>query len=115
MTYLLGIALTFEERVVFGAVIGPAAASVFSFGASLLVRDVTVLTVLVGLLPAAVIGGIAVYIERPRVAADWADARRRWLSPLDWRRHPWPLLAVLLVCGAWSVHFFPAACVYTPR
>ena len=115
MTYLLGIALTFEERVVFGAVIGPAAASVFSFGASLLVRDVTVPTVLVGLVAAAVIGAIAVYIARPRVAADWTDARLRWLSPLDWRRHPWPLLVVLVVCGAWSVHFFHQAYVYTPQ
>src|SRR5438874_1246054 len=115
MTYLLGIALTFEERVVFGAVIGPAAASVLSFAASLLVRDVTAVTVMVGLVAAAVIGAVAVYIAGPRVAADWTDARLRWLSPLDWRRHPWPLLVVLVVCGVWSVHFFHQAYVYTPQ
>jgi hypothetical protein len=115
ITYVLGVPFSFEERVVFGAVLGPAAVAAFSFVPSLVVRDVTVFTVLCGLAAAWVVGGIAAFGARAQLAADWADTRRRWLSPLRVAGHPWPLLAVLIVCGAWTVHFFHQAYVYTPQ
>src|SRR5206468_11021250 len=38
----------------------------------------------------------------------WIEAKRGW-------RSRWPLLAVLLVCGAWTVHLLHQAYVYTPN
>ena len=115
ITYLFGVALNLEERIVFGVVLGAMAVAAFSFAASLLVRDVTALTVLIGLVVAVWIGGLALFGGRGTLVADLAEARRRWLAPLNSGRHPWPLLAVLVVCGAWTVHFFHQAYVYTPQ
>ena len=114
-TYFFGVALNLEERILFGAVLGAMALAAFTFVPSLLVRDVTVLTVLVGLVVTLLIGGVALFGGRATLAADWSDAKRRWLSPVRAGLHPWPLLAVLIVCGAWTVHFFHQAYVYTPQ
>jgi hypothetical protein len=110
ITYAFGLALHLEERIVFGAVLGPMAVAVFSFVPSLLVRDVTAATVLLGLAVALVAGGAALFLSRTELARDWSDARVRWSS-----LKPWPLLAVLAVCGAWSLHFFHQAYVYMPQ
>jgi hypothetical protein len=112
MTYLSGIAFTLEERIVFGAVVGAMAVSVTTFVPALLVRDVTVLTVLLGLAVSVVAGGCGVLLSRSQVAADWVDARRRWLAPLTSSIHPWPLLLVFAICGAWTVHLMHQAYVY---
>ena len=110
ITYWLGVALSLEERIVFGAVLGPMAVAVFSFAPSLLIRDVTVVTVLAGLLAALGIGGAGLLASRAQLAADWASARTRWES-----REQWPLVAVLLLCGLWTLHFFHQAYVYMPQ
>ena len=110
ITYLLGVAFKFEERIVFGAVLGPMAVAVFTFVPALLVRDVTVATVVAGLVITGLMGAAGLFVGRQDVAPDWLDARRRWTS---WQ--PWPLVAVLVVCGAWSIHFFHQAYVYTPQ
>jgi hypothetical protein len=112
MTYLSGIAFTLEERIVFGAVIGAMAVSVTTFVPALLFRDLTVLTVLLGLAVSVVAGGCGVLLSRSQVAADWLDARRRWLAPLTSSTHPWPLLLVFAICGAWTVHLMHQAYVY---
>ncbi|HEX9362373.1 MAG TPA: hypothetical protein VGA47_01145 [Candidatus Dormibacteraeota bacterium] len=112
MTYLSGIAFTLEERIVFGAVIGAMAVSVTTFVPALLVRDITVLTALLGLAVSVVAGGCGVLLSRSQVAADWLDARRRWLAPLTSSTHPWPLLLVFAICGAWTVHLMHQAYVY---
>ena len=109
-TYLFGIALNLDERIVFGAVLGPSVVAVLSFALAFLVRDVTLVTVLMGLAAALVLGGAALFAARSRLVADWADARSRWRS-----RQQWPVLAVLVVCGAWTVHFFHQAYVFTPQ
>jgi hypothetical protein len=114
ITYLSGVPLNLEERVVFGTVLGAMAVAAFSFLASLLVRDVAVLTVMVGLAAAVLAAAVGLLRGRAQLAADWNDARRRWTSPWRSSGHPWPLLAVLLVCGAWTVHFLHQAYVYTP-
>jgi len=114
ITYLSGVLLNFEERVVFGTVLGAMAVAGMSFVTSLVARDVAALTVLVGLATAVAAATVGLIRERSQVAADWSDARRRWTSPWRSPGHPWPLLAILVFCGAWTVHFFHQAYLYTP-
>src|SRR2546425_4040788 len=85
-----------------------------TFLPSLEVRDVNLWTVLGGLGVALAAGAFGLLFDRGLVAADWRDARRRWLRPWRAPGHPWPLLAVLVVCGAWTIHFLHQAYVYTP-
>jgi len=114
ITYLSGIAFTLEERIVFGIVIGAAALSVAAFVPALVARDVNTVTALLGLGIALLVGGAGVFVGRHQVAGDWGDARGRWTARWSSPGHPWPLLAVLLVCGAWTAHFLHQAYVYTP-
>lgn len=107
ITYLSGVPLNLEERIVFGVVLGAMVAAAATFLPALLVRDVNVFTVLLGLLITLAAGAYAIVSNRPRLAEDWSDARRRWPAQ-------WPLLAVLAVCGAWTLHFFHQAYVYEP-
>jgi hypothetical protein len=109
ITYLSGAPLNLEERIVFGAVLGAMGVAVATFVPALLIRDVTTVTAWTGVVVAIAAGAGAVVVARGQVLVDWADARRRWSS---WQ--PWPLLAVLLVCGAWTVHFLHQAWVYAP-
>jgi hypothetical protein len=110
VTYWFGVAFNLEERIVFGAVLGPMAVSAFSFVPALVVRDVTVATVLIGLGVTLIVGGAAIVTARDGLRENLADARARWAT-----RRPWPLVAVLIVCGAWTIHFFHQAYVYTPQ
>ena len=114
LTYLTGVGLLLEERIAFGAVLGAAAVAALSFLLSLAVRDVMVATVLaaLGLALLAAVGSIALSMKQVR--GDIADARGRWVASPRSSGHPWPLAAVVLVCGAWTVHFLHQAYVYTP-
>ena len=114
ITYLSGVELNLEERIVFGVVLGAMALAAASFVPSLLVRDVTVVTVLLGLAIGLAAGAFGLFARRVELAANWTDARRRWVAPLRSAGHPWPLLAVVLVCGVWTIHFLHQAYVYTP-
>ncbi len=114
ITYLSGVPLNLEERIVFGSVVGAMAVAGLSFVPALMVRDVTGPTVAAGLVAALVLGIAGVALSRTQLMADWLDARRRWAAPPRGLAHPWPLLAVLLVCGAWTAHLLHQAYVYTP-
>ena len=114
LTYLSGVALAFEERLAFGAVLGAAAVAAGDFVVSMLVRNVTALSVLVGLGVVLIAAVASVVTHIVQLRADFADARERWLAPLRSPGHPWPLLAVFVVCGIWTVHFLHQAYVYTP-
>jgi hypothetical protein len=114
ITYLSGMALNFEERLAFGTVLGAMAVSVVSFLLSMVVRDVTLGTVITGIAIAIAAGGGVAVANRDRVAADVSDAIARWAAPLRTAGHPWPLAAVFLVCGAWTVHFLHQAYVVKP-
>jgi hypothetical protein len=114
LTYLTGIALSLEERIAFGAAIGAAAVAGSTFVLSLMVRDVTLLTVLLGLGIVLLIAAAAMATQMAQVREDLADARTRWLASLRTPGHPWPVAAVFVVCGAWTVHFLHQAYVYTP-
>src|SRR5713226_7968108 len=74
ITYLSRVALNFEERLAFGTVLGAMAVSLVSFGLSMLVRDVTVATVLAGVAIAAVAGVGAALANREQASADLLDA-----------------------------------------
>lgn len=114
LTYLIGVPLLLEERIAFGAVLGAAAVAGLGFALALVVRDVTLLTVLLALGIVLVIAGVAVSLWRKLIGAEIADARARWLASPRSPGHPWPLAAVLLVCGVWTVHFLHQAYVYAP-
>jgi len=114
LTYLTGIVLSIEERIAFGTVLGAAAVALSSFGLSLIVRDVTVLTVLLGLGIVLVAAAATIGTQRAKVRVDLADARTRWLASPRSPGHPWPVAAVFVICGAWTVHFLHQAYVYKP-
>src|SRR5712691_10336017 len=115
ITYLSRIALNLEERLAFGTVLGAMAVSLVSFGLSMLVRDVTVATVLAGVAIAAVAGVGAALANREQASADLLDAIARWSAPARTAGHPWPLAAIFLVCGAWTVHFLHQAYILKPE
>ncbi len=115
ITYLSRIALNFEERLTFGTVLGAMAVSMASFALSMLVRDVTVGTVLAGIAIAVGAGVGIVVANRELASADLLDAIARWSSPLRTPGHPWPLAAIFLVCGAWTVHFLHQAYIFKPE
>ena len=114
ITYLSGIAFTLEERIVFGAVLGAMAVTLTTFVPALLIKDVTLLTVLLGLAITLGAGGLGLLRGRSVLSHDWKDSRSRWLSSPLTPGHPWPLAAVFLICAAWTVHFLHQAYVFTP-
>jgi len=111
---LIGIGLLLEERIVFGAVLGATAVAALSLVLSLAVRDVTALTVLAALGFVVLLGAAALAWQAKQLVVDLAGARARWWASPRTPGHPWPLAAVALVCGAWTVHFLHQAYVYTP-
>jgi hypothetical protein len=114
ITYLTGISLHLEERIAFGAVLGAMAVTSSSFVLSLVVRDVTLLTVLAGLAIALAVGSAALVWQSDRLRLDLTEARNRWMASPRSPGHPWPLLLVVIACGAWTVHFLHQAYVFTP-
>jgi hypothetical protein len=107
ITYFAGVALNLEERIAFGVVLGAMGVTLATFAGSLVARDVTAWTVAAGFVIAVLLGIGGLVACRTQLAADWRDARDRWPQQ-------WPLVAVVLVCGVWTVHFLHQAWVYTP-
>src|SRR6267378_4450615 len=114
ITYLSGIALTLEERLAFGTVLGAMAISLTTFVLSMAMRDVTLVTVLGGTAIAVAAGVVAAVANRDRLGSEIADAMARWTASPRSPGHPWPLAAIFLVCGAWTVHFLHQAWVVKP-
>jgi len=114
ITYLSGIGLNLEERVAFGAVLGAMAFAGAGFCVSLVVRDVTVMSVVVGFAATLMVGAGAAVAKRDQLASDLSDARRRWWASPRTAAHPWPLAGVVIVCGTWTVHFLGQAYIYKP-
>jgi hypothetical protein len=114
ITYVSGAALNLEERLAFGAVLGAMAVAVASFLLSMLVRDVTPFTVLLGLSIALAAGAGAAIASRDRVASDLSDGFARWGASPRTAGHPWPLAAIVLACGTWTVRFLSQAYQYRP-
>ena len=112
ITYLSGAALNLEERLAFGTVLGAMAVAATSFVLSMLVRDVTAITVLLGLALALALGAGAAFARRELLTADVTDAASRWWASPRTSGHPWPFAAAVLVCGAWTLHFLSQAYQY---
>lgn len=115
VTYLSGLPLVLEERLAFGVVLGVVVVAVPGFLFSLIAHDVTLVTVWAGLLVGAAAGVAGLVNSRRQFLLDVVDVRQRWTSSPRSPGHPWPLLAVVLVCGVWTVHFLHQAYVYTPN
>ena len=115
ITYLSGVALTLEERIVFGAVLGAMTVALTTFVPALLIKDVTLLTVLFGLAVTLGAGALGLLSGRSVLSRDGKDFRARWLSSPASPGHPWPLAVVFLICAAWTVHFLHQAYVYMPN
>ena len=115
ITYLSGIALNLEERIAFGAVLGAMVVSTATFVLSMVVRDVTLGTVIAGLAIAVGAGTGCAFARRDLLARDAADAAARWAAPVRTAGHPWPVAAVFLVCTVWTLHFLQQAYVYKPE
>jgi len=114
LSYLAAVALTFEERLAFGTVLGGMAFCGVSFVLSLVVHDVTVGTVLASSVVSVAAGALAAWTHRDAVVADWRDMLVRWSPRFGAAGHPWPLFAIFFVCTAWTVHFLHQAWVFKP-
>ena len=112
LMYLSGVALTLEERIAYGTVLGAMALSIVAFVLSMAMRDVTVATSVVATVLAVAAGVAAAYIHRSSLANEWVDARARWSASPRSPGHPWPLAAIFIACGAWTAHFLHQAYVY---
>jgi hypothetical protein len=114
ITYLSQVDLKLEERIAFGTVLGAMAVATVSFVLSMAVRDVNLFTVLTATLATTAVALAILVLNRGHLAADVLDARVRWTRPLTSPGHPWPLVAVFLLCAAWTVPFFGNAYQYRP-
>ncbi len=114
ITYLSQVELNLEERIAFGTVLGAMAIATVSFILSMAVRDVTLFTVLTATLATTAVGLAVLVPNRRQLASDLFDARARWTRPLTSPGHPWPLVAIFLLCAAWTVPFFGNAYQYRP-
>ena len=114
ITYLSQVELNLEERIAFGTVLGAMAVATVSFILSMAVRDVTLFTVLIAMSATTAAALAILLLSRKHFAADLGDARARWSRPLRSPGHPWPLLAIFVLCAAWSVPFFGDAYQYRP-
>jgi len=115
ITYASGIALNLEERIAFGTVLGAMAVALATFALSMVVRDVTVGTVIAGIALAIGAGAGAAFAKRGLLASDLTDAAARWMASVRTAGHPWPIAAIFVVCGAWTLHFLHQAYVYKPE
>ena len=112
LTYLSQVALSLEERVAFGTVLGAMAVATVAFVISFLARDVNAATVLIALALTTLAGLAVGQRHRELITADYEDARMRWARPFSSPGHPWPVLAIFAVCGAWTLHFLSQAWQY---
>ena len=112
VTYLSQVELNLEERVAFGTVLGAMAISTVSFVLSMAVRDVNLFTVLTATLGTTAVAFAILVLNRTQLVDDLVDARARWTRPFTSPGHPWPLLAIFVLCAAWTVPFLSNAYQY---
>lgn len=113
ITYLGGIALTVEERVLFGAVIGAMAVSLFGFIAAY-IAGFGATSVVVGAVAAGLVSLPGWLRAGSGLRGELGDLRERWLQPPLTPGHPWPLLAVMVVCGLYTLRLMSQAYAFGP-
>jgi hypothetical protein len=108
LTYLSGLELVFEERFFFGTVIGAMAVALVGFGVAslfgLTARGVWSATAITLAISAA-----GWFAGRRQLRADLRGVTDRWARWPTAPGHPWPLLAVTVVAGAWVYRIFANA------
>jgi hypothetical protein len=108
LSYLSGLDLIFEERLFFGTVIGAMAVSLAGFlTASLLGFGVT--SVWLGVAFALVVSAAGWFRGRREVLPNLRNVTDRWARNPTAPSHPWPLLLVAVVAGAYVYRLFANA------
>ena len=108
LTYLSGLDLVFEERLFYGTVIGAMAVSLTGFAmASLFGFSAT--SVLLGAAIALAASAVGWFRGRHRVIPDLRGVTDRWARNPTAPGHPWPLLVVAVVAGAYVYRLFASA------
>ena len=113
LTYLSGVDLDLEERLAYGLVVGGMGltvallvlATLFGFG---------LVTVLVAMALDLAAGTAVALRGREQVRADLRGAAGRWLRDPRAAGHPWPLLLLLAVCWAYTVHLLGQVYLHLP-
>jgi hypothetical protein len=114
ITYWCGVSLRTEERLVFGMVLGPMAATLGTFGLGAAI-GLGRPAILAGLGVALALGVLGVGFRRPLLVAELGDLKSRWLGPLRSPGHPWPLVILILACWPYTIRVLRQAYVRTPK
>ncbi|MEP7105441.1 MAG: hypothetical protein ABI838_06320 [Chloroflexota bacterium] len=113
LTYLSRLPLRLEERVAFGVVAGAMAATSAGFVIAL-AFGLAAGGVLAGLVAVLVVSALGWrYGMGCELAADLDDLGRRWGEPWRSAAHPWPVLALFLVCAAFSLYYLGGGYQFT--
>jgi hypothetical protein len=113
LTYLSGLELVVEERLVFGTVVGAMAVSAIGFAIASL-DGLTGPGVAVDLVMTLLISAAGWFLGRDRVRPELRDLAARWAPSAPAATHPWPLLPVALVAGYWVYRVFSQAYRWLP-
>jgi hypothetical protein len=109
LTYLSGLALTLEERLAYGAVVGAVVVTMADFLLAL-AFGLGLGTVLAGLVVALAASAPGWWLARGRLGAEVDDLVDRWR-----RREPWPLWALLAVCWPFTLAILARTYQLTPQ
>jgi hypothetical protein len=111
ITMLSGLALTIEERIFFGAVLGLVVVTAATFG-FFLVFGMGPLSIGLGCEFTAGLGTVGFLAGRARLATELSEFKDRWSSHLLGGDCPWPLWLLLLICWTYTLHFFSQVYVF---
>ena len=113
ITFLSGLDLEPEERLAFGSVLGMMAATLAGFGLAS-AFGISVLTVWSGVAIAIAVSIPGWILARPRLVTEVRRMGERWWCfPLS-AGHPWPLLLVALITGAYTLKIMGQAYQFLP-
>jgi hypothetical protein len=109
LTYLSGLALTLEERLAYGTVVGAVVLTMADFLLAL-AFGLGLGTVLAGLVVALGASAPGWWLARGRLGSEADDLVGRWR-----RREPWPLWALLAVCWPFTLAILARTYQVTPE
>jgi hypothetical protein len=113
LTYLSGLELVVEERLVFGTVLGAMAVAAIGFAIASL-DGLTAAGVVVDALLALAVSAAGWLLGRDRLLPELRELVARWTRSPAAPGHPWPLLLVALVAGFWVYRIFTQAYRWLP-
>ena len=113
LTYLAGIALSIEERLFFGTVVGAMAVTLFGLLLAL-PFGLTLATALAACVAALAASSPGWWRALGLIADEVAEARSRWTARVTAPGHPWPVLAVLAIAWPYSLKLLTQLYVLRP-